>query len=55
MRVVPIALLVFIGCAAQLFGEEPKDTEHPKKITNSIGMELVLCPKGTFMNGVAPR
>ncbi|MDA0660556.1 MAG: formylglycine-generating enzyme family protein [Planctomycetota bacterium] len=51
MRLIPFTLLVLMGIASQLFGEEPKDTKQPKTITNSIGMEFVLCPRGTFMMG----
>ncbi|MFM8570154.1 MAG: hypothetical protein ACKOAU_01015, partial [Pirellula sp.] len=41
-----IALTLLIGCGAKLCEAQP-----PKEITNSIGMKLVLIPKGTFMMG----
>jgi len=41
-------LLLFVG------GSQPALAEQPKEITNSIGMKLVLIPKGTFTMG-SPR
>jgi len=41
-----IALSLLIGGGANLCEAQP-----PKEITNSIGMKLVLIPKGTFMMG----
>jgi formylglycine-generating enzyme required for sulfatase activity len=41
-----IVLSVLIGGGANLCEAQP-----PKEITNSIGMKLVLIPKGTFMMG----
>jgi formylglycine-generating enzyme required for sulfatase activity len=45
-----IALSVLIGGWANLCEAQP-----PKEITNSIGMKLVLIPKGTFMMGSPER
>jgi formylglycine-generating enzyme required for sulfatase activity len=41
-----IALSLLIGCGANLCEAQP-----PKEIVNSIGIKLVLIPKGTFMMG----
>ena len=41
-----IALSLLMGGGANLCEAQP-----PKEITNSIGMKLVLIPKGTFMMG----
>jgi len=34
-----------------LFFVDQLQAQSPKEITNSIGMKLVLIPKGTFMMG----
>ena len=43
MRALALSMILFVVCPA--FGQQPKE------ITNSIGMKLVLIPKGTFMMG----
>ena len=51
---MPRPLSIFIS-AIVIFGMVQLDcqvlAQHPKEITNSIGMKLVLIPKGTFMMG----
>jgi formylglycine-generating enzyme required for sulfatase activity len=41
-----IAVSLWLGVGASISSSQP-----PKEITNSIGMKLVLIPKGTFMMG----
>jgi formylglycine-generating enzyme required for sulfatase activity len=47
-----LVMFVFCGVSWVSWGSaQETDLEHPKEITNSIGMKLVLIPKGTFMMG----
>jgi formylglycine-generating enzyme required for sulfatase activity len=47
-----LVVLMFCGLALVSRGSaQETDMEHPKEITNSIGMKLVLIPNGTFTMG----
>jgi formylglycine-generating enzyme required for sulfatase activity len=47
-----LVMFVFCGVSSVSWGSaQESDLEHPRGITNSIGMKLVLIPKGTFTMG----
>lgn len=52
---MPRALLMFLSSALLIFGviplARPVSAQSPETIVNSIGMKLVLIPKGTFRMG----
>ena len=56
----PMAIAFLCGCGQNIaypFPEgsgKPNDTGNLKEITNSIGIKLVLIPKGTFVMGSPP-
>jgi formylglycine-generating enzyme required for sulfatase activity len=47
----PLSIFFLIGGVIFLSFAEHLQAQHPKEITNSVGMKLVLIPKGTFMMG----
>jgi formylglycine-generating enzyme required for sulfatase activity len=50
MRVL-VSFLLIVALFGIVFFSQTTNAEEPKEITNSIGMKLVLIPKGTFMMG----
>jgi formylglycine-generating enzyme required for sulfatase activity len=47
----PLSTVILTAGVIFLFFAERLQAQSPKEITNSIGMKLVLIPKGTFMMG----
>jgi formylglycine-generating enzyme required for sulfatase activity len=47
----PLSIFFLIAGVIFLSFAEHLQAQHPKEITNSVGMKLVLIPKGTFMMG----
>ena len=48
---VVLVALTALGSFSVARAVEPKETAGTKRITNSIGMKLVLVPSGEFMMG----
>ena len=46
-----ILVLVLLGVALQI---QISSAQDPQKFTNSIGMEFVLIPKGSYIRGSPP-